>query len=79
MKTNLIVPRNTRLQTVWRVFNADGSVHWQVWTACPDPKADFNQMLGTHMLLKPDGSVDRVTIYPDGTEDGYPVMPKVGE
>lgn len=59
--TRLYVPRGTRLHTVWRVLRADGSLSWQVWTACPDPNAPFEQMLGTHMELSSDGAVHRVT------------------
>lgn len=77
--TRLYIAPNTRLQTVWRCVGGDGRVTWQVWTACHDRNAPFNDMLGTFMQLHPTGAVDRVTLSPDGTERIMEVMPQIGD
>lgn len=76
-ETRLYVAPNTRLQTVWRVVDPLGNVSFQVWTACADRNAPFHKMLGTHMDLRADGSVTRVSLRPDDTVHTFDVMPAV--
>lgn len=77
--TRLYIPPRTRLETVFRRVNPDGTVSWHVWTACADRNAPFEQMLGTFMQLDADGMVTRVTLRHDDSVDVMEVMPKIGE
>lgn len=77
--TRLAIPGNTRLMTVWRVLQPDGSVMWQAVTACHDKNAPYRDLLGTSLRMYADGHAERHTIRPDDTEMVLQVMPKIGE
>ena len=68
--TPLGVPPRTR---VYHIVRHDGE--WRVWIAVKDMQANYSQWRGTYLALGFDGSVTRVTIQPDGSEDIMEVMP----
>ena len=63
------VPPGTRLQALMRVD--DG---WLVWTAFNNASTP-ERWLGTYLHLKHDGSINRVTVKEDGSEDVFTIRP----
>jgi len=68
------VPPNTRLLRIERVTPTRRMFHdpiggaWMVWISA---NIDFTR--GTYILLNDDGTIDRVTVNPDGTEDVFAI------
>lgn len=53
--TRIFINPRTRLLTLWRVESG-----WEAFTACPDPRAAYKDMLGTSMLLRDNGTACRI-------------------
>ena len=64
------IPPRTQLQVVFRV--RDG---WLVFTDCPNPGARLEDMLGTALLLRKDGTAARITLRGGaGNDDHMEIM-----
>jgi hypothetical protein len=67
---NIGVPSNTRIYLITRIEGA-----WQLWTAINSVAASMHNRRGTYLLLHDNGCMQRITVFPDGTERIADVKP----
>ncbi len=69
LRIERIVPRKVHLRSSDPPIPRDGA--WMIWI-----NANINFTLGTYIKLNDDGSIERVTVETDGTEDIFVIKKK---
>lgn len=69
LRIERIQPRDVYLRSSDPSIPHDGA--WMIWI-----NVNINFTLGTYIKLNDDGSIERVTVNPDGTEDIFVIKKK---
>jgi hypothetical protein len=67
---NIGIPQGTRLAAI-QIDRDSGELF--IWTAIKNAKGNPSKWEGTRIVVRRDGSVDRITDNPDGSEDWFSI------